>query len=165
MSVVKSKRKESILEPLAHAENMRSCFMELLVRNFGIKDLSHVARKRYILGKESDNDITKYIWYISDCKQKVLNLIDSICMDIRSANSLYPTSLHEYHLRREYQDKAIMKCECLIVKLQQIVDFFDVDVNCYKHYVEYIDREIELVKKWRQRDNKLRKRFVKESSI
>lgn len=160
MTVVKSKRKESKLEVIHHAEKMRSDFMELLVRNFGIKDLNKVARKRYILGNESSNNIDKYVWYMSDCKQKLLYFLDLIIVNVRSANSIYPTSLHECDLRRNYQDQAIAACECAISKMQQIVDFFEVNVNCFKRYVELIDEEIHLIKKWRRSDNKLRKKFI-----
>ncbi len=62
----------------------------------------------------------------------------------------------EYERRREYQNNAIVNCEQLIKELQRVVEVFDVDINLYGRYVKAIDREIDLIKKWRQRDNKIK---------
>lgn len=76
--------------------------------------------------------------------------------NVRAANSLYPTSMAEYERRREYQNNAIVNCEQLIKELQRVVEIFEVDINLYNRYVKAIDREIDLIKKWRQRDNKIK---------
>ena len=39
------------------------------------------------------------------------------------------------------------------------MEIFEVDVNTYGRYVNAIDREIGLIKKWRQRDNKIKSRL------
>ena len=64
--------------------------------------------------------------------------------------------MHEYEQRRDYQNFAIVNCEQLIKELQRVVELFDVDVNVYGRIVRAIDREIGLIKKWRQRDNKIK---------
>ena len=33
---------------------------------------------------------------------------------VRAANSIYPTTLHEYEKRRDYQNTAIVNCEQLL---------------------------------------------------
>ena len=66
------------------------------------------------------------------------------------------TTLHEYEQRRDYQNTAIVNCEQLLKELQRIVEIFEVDVNLYSRYVKAIDREIGLIKKWRQRDNRIK---------
>lgn len=58
--------------------------------------------------------------------------------------------------RRDYQNAAIVSCEQLINELQRVVEVFEVDVNVYGRYIKAIDREIGLIKKWRQRDNKIK---------
>ena len=40
--------------------------------------------------------------------------------------------------------------------LQRTIDIFEVDVNAYEPYVKDINREIELIKKWRQKDNQIK---------
>lgn len=62
----------------------------------------------------------------------------------------------EYEQRRSYQNSAIVNCEQIIKELQRIVEIFNVDVNTYGRYVKAIDREIGLIKKWRQRDNRIK---------
>lgn len=68
----------------------------------------------------------------------------------------YSIELHEYEQRRDYQNTAIVNCEQLLKELQRIVEIFEVDVNLYSRYVKAIDREIGLIKKWRQRDNRIK---------
>ncbi len=63
---------------------------------------------------------------------------------------------NEYETRRDYQNAAIVNCEQLINELQRVVEIFDVDLNLYNRYVKAIDREIGLIKKWRQRDNRIK---------
>lgn len=41
-------------------------------------------------------------------------------------------------------------------ELQRTIDIFEVDVNAYEPYVKDINREIELIKKWRQKDNQIK---------
>lgn len=64
--------------------------------------------------------------------------------------------MREYEQRRGYQNNAIVNCEQIIKELQRVVEIFEVDVNTYGRYVKAIDREIGLIKKWRQRDNKIK---------
>lgn len=64
--------------------------------------------------------------------------------------------MREYEQRRDYQNNAIINCEQILKELQRIVEIFEVDVNTYGRYVNAIDREIGLIKKWRQRDNKIK---------
>ena len=83
-------------------------------------------------------------------------LVRMLTSNIRAANSIYPTTLHEYEQRRDYQNTAIVNCEQLLKERQRIVEIFEVDVELYSRYVKAIDREIGLIKKWRQRDNRIR---------
>ncbi len=41
-------------------------------------------------------------------------------------------------------------------ELQHVVEIFEVDLNTYNRYANAIDREIGLIKKWRQSDNKIK---------
>ena len=60
-----------------------------------------------------------------------------------------------------YQNAAIVNCEQLINELQRVVEIFDVDLNVYNRYVKAIDREIGLIKRWRQRDMAIKSRLEK----
>lgn len=67
------------------------------------------------------------------------------------------TCVRKCDLRLDYQEKAVNNCEMLIGKLQDAVDFFWVDINIYRQYIEAIDDEIELLKNWIQTTNKARR--------
>jgi len=89
-------------------------------------------------------------------KDRIDKFAASVTGNVRAANTIYPTTLHEYEQRRDYQNAAIVGCEQLINELQRVVEVFEVDVNVYGRYIKAIDREIGLIKKWRQRDNKIK---------
>lgn len=93
---------------------------------------------------------------MSNFKTRIDQLASQMTNNIRAANSTYPTSMSEYEQRRSYQNNAIVNCEQIIKELQRVVEIFEVDINTYGRYVKAIDREIGLIKKWRQRDNKIK---------
>ena len=93
---------------------------------------------------------------MSNFKTRIDQLASQMTNNIRAANSTYPTSISEYEQRRSYQNNAIVNCEQIIKELQRVVEIFEVDINTYGRYVKAIDREIGLIKKWRQRDNKIK---------
>lgn len=93
---------------------------------------------------------------MTNFKNRIDLLASQLTNNIRAANSTYPTSMLEYEQRRSYQNNAIVNCEQIIKELQRIVEIFNVDVNTYGRYVKAIDREIGLIKKWRQRDNRIK---------
>lgn len=154
MSVLVSDRKESKFEAITYSVELRCLLIELMQRGFGIKDINAVARRRYVFGKDDMENPTKYIYLIQSFKNRIDKISSLITNNVRAANSIYPTSLAEYEQRRSYQNIAIANCEQIISELQQVVEIFEVDVNIYDKYIQAIDREIGLIKKWRQRDNK-----------
>ena len=73
------------------------------------------------------------------------------------ANTLYVSKGNrtEYELRRAYQDKAIGCCFVLYQELQYIISMFGTDLNKFIPILESIEKEVDLLKGWRQSDNKL----------
>ena len=139
MSVLVSDRTESKFEAITYSIELHDMLIDFMQRSFGVKDLDQLVRVRYAHGK--------------DAKEELASMLTS---NVRAANSIYPTTLHEYEQRRDYQNTAIVNCEQLLKELQRIVEIFEVDVNLYSRYVKAIDREIGLIKKWRQRDNRIK---------
>lgn len=159
MGVIVSHRHESRFEVLAHAVAMRNLLTELAIRGFGIKNVEHVVRQRYAFGSDQAASVPGYIFLLANHRNRFDFLSAQVVEYIRAANTIFPQSLSECDLRREYQDRALVACEQLIAELQQIIEVFKVDINRYKQYVESIDREIGLIKSWRQSDNRLRARL------
>lgn len=156
MSVLVSDRKESKFEAITYSIELHDMLLDFMQRNFGIKDLDHFVRVRYAYGKDEVEDFSKYRYLMNNFKTRIDQLASQLTSNVRAANSTYPTSMREYEQRRDYQNNAIINCEQILKELQRIVEIFEVDVNTYGRYVNAIDREIGLIKKWRQRDNKIK---------
>lgn len=159
MSVIVSNRHESKFEPIQHAIELRTMLTELLFRNLGVRDIRHVVQMKYARGKENKEDFSRYNYILTNCKNRVDSYASQIVANTRGANSIYPTTIEECALRRDYQDRALVNCEQIVSELQHVASVFDVDINVYRQYIQVIDREISLLKRWRQSDNKIRLRL------
>lgn len=159
MSVLISERKESKFEAVTYSIDIHDMLVDLMQRDFGVKDIDRLVRLRYAYGKDNREDFQKYRYLMRNYKSRIEMLASLLTSNVRGANSVYPTSMHEYEIRRDYQNNAIVNCEQLVKELQRVVEIFDVDISIYKRYVDAIDREIGLIKSWRQRDNKIKKRL------
>lgn len=159
MSVLVSDRTESRWEVITNSIALHDMLIDLMQRSFGVKDLEKFVRKRYAYTKDPFEGYPYYRFMMNDYKKRIDELASQMTSNIRAANTLYPTTLHEYERRRDYQNSAIVCCEQLIKELQRVVEIFEVDVNLYARYVSAINREIDLIKRWRQRDNKLKSRL------
>ncbi len=156
MSVLVSKRKESRFEAIVFSVELHNMLIELMQRSFGIKDIRHVVQMKFAFGKEPTENYDKYLYLMSNFKMRIDQMASLLTNNIRAANSIYPTTMAEYKKRRDFQNDALVNCEQLINELQRVVEIFDTDINLYARYIHAIDREIGLIKKWRQRDNKLK---------
>lgn len=156
MSVLVSKRQESRLEVIANAVEIHDQLTDLMQRHFGIKEIKQTLRKKFEYGITPEDSFERSMYLIQDFKISIDQKAMSLINNLKSANTLYPTTIHEYEKRRDYQNIAIIECSCIINELQRIVDIFDVDINLYRKHISLIYREIGLIKKWRQHDNKIK---------
>lgn len=159
MSVLVIDRKESKLEVIVFPETIHKMLIDLIQRGFGVKDVDEIVRVRYAYGKDLKEDYSKYRLLMHEFKVRIENLASSLANNVRIANSIYPTSMCEYDKRRDYQNMAIGNCEALKRELQSVVEIFEVDINRFAQHISAINREIELIKRWRQIDNKLKRNF------
>lgn len=88
----------------------------------------------------------------------MIRLLQELVENITRANSIYVSvgNITEYELRRAYQDKAIGCCYVIYQELQYIVSVFGTDLNYLIPILESIEKEVDLLKGWRQSDNKLK---------
>ena len=163
MSVLVCDREESRFEPVMFAADLRETMRGFLKRNFGIK------KKAFLVLMQNDPDGT-YRIYLKNHKQNIDELTARVSAYVRAANTIYsPKTQKEYELRRAYQTDAISLCEDIIGELQAIVVYFKaverdlpgfhININANREPVKAVDREIELIKNWRQGDNRFRKFF------
>lgn len=162
MSVYKSKRNESKFEPLSYSLELYVIFQDLVARNLGIKDLDTLIKRKYQYGKAVKEDFPYYRNEMYKFKKRIKNGMLKLTDDLRAANTIYITTLSEYDKRRNYLDDAIVDCELIKKDLILFVEVFDIDLNIYKSYVDAIEREITLIKKWRQRDNVIKNNLLKK---
>ncbi len=159
MSVIAAKRKESDIEALTFAEGeLYDKVVDLMQRNFGVRDIDHFVRVRYAYGLDSAEDFGKYRYLLYNAKSEISRALSMVSNNLRISNSIYlnpKTTEHERQERRSYQNLAIGYCDVIRKELQQTVKIFEVDVNVYAPAIKAINREIELIKKWRQKDNKV----------
>lgn len=156
MSVLASDRKESRYQSIAFAIKLQTRLTDFANRDFGIKDLKHFIQLRYAYGKDDMENFSKYRYLLQDCKTQLNRTAALLTANLVAAKSIYPTAINEYNQRREYQNNAIANANQLLTILQRTIDIFEVDVNAYEPYVKDINREIELIKTWRQKDNKIK---------
>lgn len=156
MSVLASEQKEAKTEPITYSIGLRETLTELANRDFGVRDLDQLVRIRFANGIDKYEDFGRYRGLMREERDKIKDLCYLLTNNLRAANSIYPMTMREYERRREFQGFGIINCEQLIKELQHIVELFDVDVNVYERSVKAINREIDLIKKWRQRDNKIK---------
>lgn len=87
--------------------------------------------------------------------EKVITLIDNIT----AANTIYPQSMHEYEMRRDYQTKAIITVEQIIQLLQFMLSTLPVSADKFQPVTELLMKEGALLRGWRKADNKLKEKF------
>lgn len=160
MSVLVSKRRLSKYESITFSEEIHDMMIDLAQRNFGIKDVDQIVRSKYAHGRIKNEDFDYYRTLLNTYKSRVEQTSSLLTANLRAAHSIYPTSMEEYHRKRNFHDNGIANCNQLKLALQQVVEIFDVDVNLYARHIKAIDREIDLIKDWRQRCN-VEKRYVK----
>lgn len=154
MAVLAVNRKESRCEPITFSETIHDMLTELIQHNFGIKNMDAVVRRQYRSGKCEIDDYWRYMYLLHNYKNRIDNKASELTSLLREAYSRYPTTMAELERRREAQNCAISMCWQIINELQHVVEKFDIDLNQFKRHIQALDREIDLIKKWRQRDNR-----------
>ena len=177
MAVLKNLRSLSSMEFYKNAISIRKLLTEWLLKDFGIKRntrfvnqvIKNIDEKDQNIinnifekyGKTSNNQFQSEYpeWFVNFERNIIIEILQEMISNITSANSIYATRDFEFDLRREYQDKAIIDCYKLYQELQYIISIFNTDLNRFVPFLEMIEKEVDLLKDWRQSDNKSRKRL------
>lgn len=180
MSVVKSKRKQSQFEVFHHLMKMRQRITDLLLRDFGYsfekfnkklekryggkpyEELTDTQKHDYERQKKRNESFDE--WFITRERETIMDCLHAINEHVYVANSIYPTCQEELTERRIHQDIAIGQCFRMVQELQYAIETLPVDVNVYLRFAEDIEKEISLLKGWRQSDNKFKKNFKNKES-
>lgn len=96
-------------------------------------------------------------WFVEFERKIISENLAEMVTNITQANSIFPYFAFEWDLRRKYQDMAICNCYKLYQELQYITSLFPTDLNRFVYLLADVEREVALLKGWRQSDNKKRK--------
>ena len=155
MSVIARYRTESQFEPIVKASDLESELILLMLKNFGLKDIYKFINKKYNNGEVDTPDPSKYIIMMADLKRDTRRAIDSVLINLRTANRIRVTSYEECIRRLEHQNKALFALENIIVNLHKIVEVFNVDINYFRNVIKLLYLEQQLINKWIERDSEI----------
>lgn len=175
MSEPSGLRDLSKMEFYKNAKRIRKNIDLWLIREFGIKknprSISQVAREiseeeqsviNEIYAKYGVNPNKAYNseypeWYLEDEKKLIKKYCNMLIFCIVQANKLHPYYDFEWEQRRKNQNDAIGVVQNLYVEIDHIKEMFDVSLKFTTDLMDALDREEDLIKGWRQSDNKRRK--------
>ena len=175
MSEPSGLRDLSKMEFYKNAKRIRKNIDLWLIREFGIKknprSIRQVARDiseeeqsviNEIYAKYGVNPNKAYNseypeWYLEDEKKLIKKYCNMLIFYIVQANKLHPNYDFEWEQRRKNQNDAIGVVQNLYVEIDHIKEMFDVSLKFTTDLMDALDREEDLIKGWRQSDNKRRK--------
>lgn len=160
MSVKVCDRTLSKLEVVYQATVIREELHDLCLRNFAIKDVDTIVRKKIAFRLDPEANLYRYQSVLLESKHFVNYLADDLLVSTRAANRQRMNTIKRCEKRLEYQEKASDDCEMLIAKLQDIATMFLVDINKFRPCIEAIDRETTLLKGWIKHTNKVMDRLA-----
>ena len=120
MSVVRSKRSNSAVEFI------------------------HTARELQIYTIQKCAGFPKrYTFYVSEHLAASATRIHEY---VKMANSVFPTNQHEAQIRRDYLIRANAELYSLVSQIEIAQELFGIEYDKVKHWMDIVDREINLVK-------------------
>lgn len=172
--IPKSKRKESKLEVLHKAYQLRARITNELICSFAYsqkKFESHLDKSVRHIRDETEREETKEIlrkmeenfdlWVIKREREEILKYTKGIINHIVSANTISPVFMPEFEERRLEMDRAMICCNCLQQELQYIAEILPCDKNKYTSIALETEKIFEMIKKLRQSDNRFLKHIEK----
>lgn len=115
-------------------------------------------------------------WVVTTIRESIMQQLVELINNITDAYSIYPTTIHEWEVRRDYQTAVIGNCEKLLQHFQFVLELFNENpyniftgkrVNVEKHlpYAENICKEIQCLKGWRKAGNKINGEIEKKNKV
>ena len=170
MTVVKSKRNASKFEVVVQAEIVANNIVHFSWRRFGIKTPVKDGRRafeeciRQNCRTGAPGEAERAEKALEMMVQKTVKAAENMQNMVTAANTLYPISLHECDIRRDYQNRAIAECQIIKNTMQRISKMYVVNMNQFTRYTNIVDREMKLIKGWRKADTRhLRSKYEGKS--
>ena len=173
MSVPKNKRTTSEVMYFHFAYILEEKIIKYILADFGTtrsyRDLHTFVNKAKM--DEKDKEVferlvevyhidleSSYPEYIFDYfRSSILENCRELIDLISKAHTMYPTSVYEFNVRRQYQTDAISACYNMKHTMQIAIKIFNSNhLEKFVPLVNDIDKEIEYIKTWRKDCNKFR---------
>lgn len=175
MSVPSGLRDLSKMEYYKNAVRIRTLIDQWLIREFGLK--KNYRNIKQVIKNITDEDqkiintiFEKYDvnlnktynteypeWYIRHEQELIANYTARLITYIASANKLNPTLSFEWEERRKHQNLAISQVQIIYTEISHIKEMINVSIKFTEDLLDALNREENLLKGWRQSDNKRRK--------
>ena len=170
MTVLAKDRTISKFEFYMNAVRLRKSLIFFLLKDFGIK--SKVRSPTYFFddtwSEEDRNTINKLFhdhnynkiegtypyWLIEMYRNNIIKYSNKMVENIIAAYSIFFFFFEEAYVRRNLQDLAIAACYNIKATFELMVDTIPVNNNIMLDFAGKIDKEIEMLKSWRSKDNK-----------
>ena len=143
MSVLVSDRTESKFEAITYSIELHDMLIDFMQRSFGVKDLDQLVRVRYAHGKDATEDFSRYRYLMLNYKNRIDQLASMLTSNVRAANSIYPTTLHEYEQRRDYQNTAIVAHDRIIYLGMSYIERGWITQDEYENLHDYLYKPYE----------------------
>ena len=173
MTQHKSERKHSNFQILADVKKIRNSIVSLCLRDFGVKSRSRSPEFYARVYKMDESDGASFVkllnkydvcsqildeypqWYIDELRTALIKTAFELVRCVEISN-IYPVTLFECNLRREYQDKALACLFDLYQWLDLAAISLPLDKTKFVSYCEDIEKAIASIKSLRKSDNALR---------
>ena len=157
-------RNLSKLEFYNTALDIRLQVTSIFLNQLCVEEIEHKTQE-YAPATETVKSHQK--WVVTTIRESIMQQLVELINNITDAYSIYPTTIHEWEVRRDYQTAAIGNCEKLLQHFQFVLELFNenpynlftgkrVNVDKLLPYAEKICNEIQYLKGWRKAGNKIR---------
>lgn len=172
--IPKSERKESKLDALNTALDIRVMIQKELLLSFGLsekKQKEQIRRMMRCVPASIREDEVKRItemnenydvWLIMKERDRILDYCQDIVMNLTSGNTIHPVYWSEYYQRRGYLNEAMASCNRLKSELLFLSTALPSDKNRYMQISLKIEKCFNMIKKLRQSDNRYKKNLKKD---
>ena len=177
MTQHKNERPESKFQVLYDVKKLRNSIVTLCLRDFGVKSRTRTPDFYSNVYKMSEDDKEVFVevlekygivksvldeypqWYIEKLRDRLLNNVFDLVDNVEKSN-VYPTTVHECDVRRDYQNAALANLFEIYQWIELASITLPLDKNKFIGYFDDIERIIASIKKLRKSDNIVRKRLV-----
>lgn len=111
-------------------------------------DLSRDITKD-LLAKLSDTDKVPDCpaYFVRYIRTRILNELTAMMENIVRGNSIYPTTLEELAMRKQFQNNAIGYCNAINATLNYAVSLFPKSLHTFIKYADLLDHEQHLLRR------------------